>query len=180
MLLRFKDLYSQVIKKSLQDSFGYANLHEIPKLTKIVINMGVGEAVSDSKVINHASEDLMAITGQLPAKRAAKKSIATFKLREGMNIGVKVTLRKDRMYDFLERLIIIALPRVKNLRGFNVKSFDGRGNLTIGINEHTVFPEINFDKIDKIRGMNITFVTTAKNDIEAKHLLSGFHLPFYN
>lgn len=180
MLLKFKELYIKEIVKSLQDKFLYKNIHQMPKLSKIVVNMGVSDAVSDSKVINHAISDLTAITGQKPYTTHAKKSIATFKLREGMKIGCKVTLRSDRMFDFLERLVIVALPRVKEFKGFSVKSFDGRGNMTFGIKEQIVFPEINYDKIDKIRGMDITIVTTAKTDEEAKLLLSGFNLPFYN
>lgn len=180
MLLKFKELYKKEIVKGLQDKFAYKNIHQMPKLTKIVVNMGVSEAVSDSKVINNAIADMVAITGQKPYSTHAKKSIATFKLREGMKIGCKVTLRKDRMFEFLERLVIVALPRVKEFKGFSVKSFDGRGNITFGIKEQIVFPEINYDKIDKIRGMDITIVTTANTDEEAKLLLSGFNLPFYN
>ncbi len=180
MLSRFKDLYNKQIIKSLQDQFKYSNKHQMPKLVKVVVNMGVGDAVSDSKVINHAINDMTSITGQKPYTTYAKKSIATFKLREGMKLGCKVTLRRDRMYEFLERLVIVALPRVKEFRGLSVKSFDGRGNITFGIKEQIVFPEINYDKIDKIRGMDITIVTTAKTDEEAKALLSGFDLPFYN
>ncbi|MDP5110553.1 MAG: 50S ribosomal protein L5 [Rickettsiaceae bacterium] len=180
MLSRFKDLYNKQITKSLQDQFKYSNKHQMPKLVKVVVNMGVGDAVSDSKVINHAIGDMTSITGQKPYTTYAKKSIATFKLREGMKLGCKVTLRRDRMYDFLERLVIVALPRVKEFRGLSVKSFDGRGNITFGIKEQIVFPEINYDKIDKIRGMDITIVTTAKTDEEAKALLTGFNLPFYN
>ena len=180
MLSRFKDLYNKQITKSLQDQFKYSNKHQMPKLVKVVVNMGVGDAVSDSKVINHAIGDMTSITGQKPYTTYAKKSIATFKLREGMKLGCKVTLRRDRMYDFLERLFIVALPRVKEFRGLSVKSFDGRGNITFGIKEQIVFPEINYDKIDKIRGMDITIVTTAKTDEEAKALLTGFNLPFYN
>jgi len=180
MLLRFKELYAKEIVKSLQQKFNYKNVHQMPKLSKIVVNMGVGEAVSDSKVINSAIADLTAITGQKPYVTHAKKSIASFKLREGMKIGCKVTLRSDRMFEFLERLVIVALPRVKEFKGFSVKSFDGRGNMTFGIKEQIVFPEINYDKIDKIRGMDITIVTTAQTDEEAKFLLSGFNLPFYN
>jgi large subunit ribosomal protein L5 len=180
MLLRFKELYSKNIVKSLQEKFKYPNKHQMPKLTKVVINMGVGDAVSDSKVINHAISDMTAITGQKPYTTYAKKSIATFKLREGMKLGCKVTLRRDRMYEFLERLVIVALPRVKEFRGLSVKSFDGKGNITFGIKEQIVFPEINYDKIDKIRGMDVTIVTTAKTDEEAKALLSGFDIPFYN
>jgi len=180
MLLKFKELYIKEIVKSLQEKFLYKNIHQMPKLSKIVVNMGVSDAVSDSKVINHAISDLTAITGQRPYTTHAKKSIASFKLREGMKIGCKVTLRSDRMFDFLERLVIVSLPRVKEFKGFSVKSFDGRGNMTFGIKEQIVFPEINYDKIDKIRGMDITIVTTAKTDEEAKLLLSGFNLPFYN
>ncbi|MDA9163305.1 50S ribosomal protein L5 [Rickettsiaceae bacterium] len=180
MLVKFKELYSKEIKKSLQDQFKYANVHQMPKLSKVVVNMGVGDAVSDSKVINHAISDMTAITGQKPYTTYAKKSIATFKLREGMKLGCKVTLRRERMYDFLERLVIVALPRVKEFRGLSFKSFDGRGNITFGIEEQIVFPEINYDKIDKVRGMDITIVTTAKTDEEAKALLSGFNIPFYN
>jgi large subunit ribosomal protein L5 len=180
MLLRFKELYSKEIIDNLQKKFNYHNSHEVPKLAKIVVNMGVGEAVSDSKIINHAINDLTLITGQKPYTTYAKKSIATFKLREGMKLGCKVTMRKDRMYDFLERLVIVALPRVKEFKGLSVKSFDGRGNLTFGVREQIIFPEINYDKIDKIRGMDITIVTTAKTNDEAKELLSGFSLPFFN
>lgn len=180
MLLKFKDLYTKNIVKVLQEKFKYANKHQMPKLEKIIVNMGVSEAVSDSKVINFAINDMTAIIGQKPYVTHAKKSIATFKLREGMKIGCKVTIRKDKMYEFLERLVIIALPRVKDFKGFSVKSFDGRGNFTFGIKEQIVFPEINYDKIDKIRGMDITIVTTAKTDAEAKVLLVGFNLPFYN
>jgi large subunit ribosomal protein L5 len=180
MLKRLKDLYKDEVVPSLKKEFDYGNVHEIPKILKIVINMGVSEAVSDSKVINNAVQDLTAITGQKPIVTFAKKSIAAFKLREGMKLGCKVTLRKDRAYEFLERLLIVALPRVKEFKGFSSKSFDGRGNFTFGIKEQIVFPEINYDKIDKIRGMDITIVTNAKTDKEAKALLSGFQLPFYN
>lgn len=180
MLLRFKDLYIKEIIPSLQAKFGYKNKHQMPKIIKVVINMGVGEAVADSKIISNAVSDLTLISGQKPLVLEAKKSIASFKLREGMKMGCKVTLRKDRMYDFLERLVIVALPRVKEFRGFSSKSFDGRGNFTFGIKEQIVFPEINYDKIDVIRGMDITIVTSAGNNEEGKLLLSGFNLPFYN
>ncbi len=180
MITRFKELYKNEIISSLKKEFEYKNVHEIPKILKVVINMGVSEAVSDSKIINNAVNDLAAISGQKPIITFAKKSIAAFKLREGMKLGCKVTLRKDRAYEFLERLLIVALPRVKEFKGFSVKSFDGRGNFTFGIKEQIVFPEINYDKIDKIRGMDITIVTSAKTDKEAKSLLSGFQLPFYN
>lgn len=180
MLKRLKDLYREEIVLSLKKEFGYTNVHEIPKLLKIVINVGVGDAVSDSKVINNALEDLASISGQKPVITIAKKSIAAFKLREGMKLGCKVTLRKDRAYEFLERLLIVALPRVKEFKGFNARSFDGKGNFTFGLKEQIVFPEINYDKVDKIRGMDITIVTSAKTDKEAKYLLSSFQLPFYN
>ncbi len=180
MLLRFKDLYSKEIVPNLQKKFDYKNKHQMPKIIKVVINMGVGEAVADSKIINNAVNDLTLISGQKPLITEAKKSIATFKLREKMKVGCKVTLRKDRMYDFLERLVMVALPRIKEFRGFSSKSFDGRGNFTFGVKEQIIFPEINYDKIDTIRGMDITIVTSAKNDEESKFLLSGFNLPFYN
>lgn len=180
MLLRFKDLYGKEIVPSLQKQFAYNNKHQIPKVVKIVVNMGVGETVADSKIINNAVNDLTLISGQKPLITEAKKSIATFKLREGMKVGCKVTLRKDRMYDFLERLVLVALPRIKEFRGFSSKSFDGRGNFTFGVKEQIVFPEINYDKIDVIRGMDITIVTSAMNNEEGKLLLSGFNLPFYN
>ncbi|MFU7501128.1 MULTISPECIES: 50S ribosomal protein L5 [unclassified Candidatus Tisiphia] len=179
-MLRFKDLYTKEIVPNLQKEFAYKNKHQMPKVVKIVVNMGVGETVADSKVINNAVNDLTLISGQKPLVTEAKKSIATFKLREGMKVGCKVTLRKDRMYDFLERLVIVALPRIKEFRGFSSKSFDGRGNFTFGIKEQIVFPEINYDKIDVIRGMDITIVTSAMNNEEGKLLLSGFNLPFYN
>lgn len=174
---RFKDRYV-ALKQDLNKEFGYSNVHQIPGLQKIVINMGVGEAVADSKVISNAVNDLTLISGQKPIVTSAKKSIATYKLREGMKIGCKVTLRKDRMFDFLERLVYVALPRVKEFKGFNPKSFDGRGNFTFGIKEQIVFPEISYDKIDTLRGMDITIVTTAKTNKEAKSLLVGFDLPF--
>lgn len=180
MLLKFKDLYDRHIVKDLQKKFGYKNIHQIPKMSKIVINMSEGNAAFDSKVINYAINDLKLISGQLPYVTYAKKSIAGFKIREGMKLGCKVTLRKDRMYEFLERLVMVALPRVKEFSGFSVKSFDSMGNITFGIKEQIVFPEINYDKIDKIRGMDITIVTTAENDDESKELLSGFNIPFLN
>lgn len=179
-MLRFKELYQQEIIENLQKEFSYKNKHAIPQIKKIVINMGVGEVIADSKVINNAVNDLTLISGQKPVVTLARKSIATFKLRENMKIGCKVTLRKDRMYDFLERLVIVALPRVKEFRGFSYKSFDGKGNFTFGLKEQIVFPEINYDKIDTIRGMDITIVTSAKTDKESKFLLSGFNFPFYN
>lgn len=180
MSKRFKELYSSDISVDLQKMFAYQNKHKIPKLEKIVINMGVGEAALDSKVISNAVNDLTLISGQKPIITKARKSIATFKLREHMKIGAKVTLRKDRMYDFLERLVMVALPRLKDFKGFSSKSFDGRGNFTFGIKEQIVFPEINYDKIDVLRGMDITIVTSASTDKEGRALLAGFNIPFYN
>ena len=173
---RFKDLYRDVIVKDLQKKYNYKNVHQIPRLQKIVVNMGVG--VGDNKVINNAVNDLMLISGQKPAVIKAKKSIAGFKLRQGMNIGCKVTLRRNLMYDFLERLVLMALPHVKQFRGFFRKNFDGCGNLNFGIKEQIVFSEIDYDKIDVLRGMNVTVVTSARSDEEAQSLLGGFYLPF--
>ncbi len=178
MKARLKDHYDNVVRAALTKEFGYKNALEVPRLEKIVINMGVGEATADSKKINIAVDELTAISGQKPVVTKSRKSIATFKLREGMNIGAKVTLRRQRMYEFLDRLITIALPRVRDFRGVNPKSFDGRGNYCLGIKEQLVFPEINYDKVDKTRGMDIVIVTTAKTDAEAKALLKGFQMPF--
>lgn len=180
MSQRFEELYAASIKQNLMERFKYANVHQIPRVEKIVINMGVGAAVADSKTMTNAVSDLTAISSQKPVVISAKQSVASFKLREGMKIGCKVTLRNDRMYDFLERLVLTALPRVKDFKGFSKKSFDRRGNFTFGIKEQIVFPEINYDRIDTIRGMDITLVTSAKTDEEAQVLLSSFHLPFYN
>jgi large subunit ribosomal protein L5 len=180
MLQRFKEAYKKDIINNLQSAFNYQNSHQVPKISKVVINMCVSEVVTNSKAINVAIEELTAISGQKPYSTYAKKSIASFKLREGMKLGCKVTLRRDRMYEFLERLVVTALPRVRDFRGFSVKSFDGRGNITFGIKEQIVFPEINYDKVDKARGMDITIVTTANSDQEAKLLLTGFGIPFYN
>jgi len=177
---RLKQQYDSKIKTDLIKEFGYKNPMQAPRLEKIVINMGVGEAVADSKKIQAAAEELARITGQKPVVTKARKSIATYKLREGQPIGVKVTLRRDRMYEFLDRLVTIALPRVRDFRGLNGKSFDGRGNYAIGLKEQIVFPEIDYDKVDAIRGMDIVICTTAATDQEAKALLKGFDLPFYN
>jgi large subunit ribosomal protein L5 len=177
-MLRFKELYETSIKNNLQSKFNYVNPMQVPKLVKICINIGTGEAVADTKANTSAVADLTAISGQKPVITIAKKSISTFKLREGMPIGCKVTLRKQRMYEYLERLVLIALPRVRDFRGFSVKNFDGRGNFSLGLKEQIIFPEINYDKIDAVRGMDVTIVTTAKNDIEAKELLAGFNIPF--
>ena len=177
-MTNFEKLYNEVIKKSLVEKFGYTNPYEIPKLTKIVLNIGVGEATLDKKKLNNAVEELALISGQKPVITTARKSIATFKLREGMPIGCKVTLRSTRMYEFLERLINMALPRVRDFHGISGKNFDGRGNFAFGINEQIIFPEINYDKVENIRGMDICICTTAKTDEEAKALLTGFNLPY--
>jgi len=175
---RLKSDYRQRIRKALKDQFGYTNEMQIPKLDKIVVNMGIGEAVTDSKKPAAAMKDLAAITGQKPVATKARTSIAGFKLREGMVVGAKVTLRKDRMYEFLDRLVTIALPRVKDFRGLKATSFDGRGNYAMGLREHIVFPEINYDQIDQMWGMDIVVCTTAANDQEAKALLKHFQFPF--
>ena len=175
---RLKTRYQDEIRTKLNDKYGYDNVMQIPGLTKIVVNMGVGDAARDSKVINGALEDLTAITGQKPQLRRAKKSIANFKLREGMPIGAKVTLRGDRMWEFLDRLLTVALPRIRDFRGLNDKQFDGNGNYTFGLSEQTMFYEIDVDKIDRPRGMNITVVTTATNDDEGRALLRELGFPF--
>ncbi len=175
---RAKKVYLETIRAAMKAEFGYTNEMQVPKLDKIVVNMGIGEATADSKKVNSAIKDLAAITGQKPAPTKARKSVATFKLREGMTIGAKVTLRKDRMYEFLDRLITIALPRVKDFRGLNGKSFDGRGNYAMGLKEHIVFPEINYDQIDQMWGMDIVVCTTATTDQEARALLKHFQFPF--
>jgi len=175
---RLKSEYRSRIRNEMREKFGYTNDMQIPKLDKIVINMGVGEAVNDSKKVQAAMKDLAAIAGQKPAPTRARKSIAQFKLRENMVIGAKVTLRKDRMYEFLDRLITIALPRVKDFRGLKPTSFDGRGNFAMGLKEHIVFPEINYDQIDQMWGMDIIVATTAKTDDEARELLRQFQFPF--
>ncbi|QYH20253.1 50S ribosomal protein L5 [Corynebacterium aquatimens] len=175
---RLKTRYQDEIRTKLNDEFKYDNVMQIPGLTKIVVNMGVGDAARDSKVINGALEDLTAITGQKPQLRRAKKSIANFKLREGMPIGAKVTLRGDRMWEFLDRLLTVALPRIRDFRGLNDKQFDGNGNYTFGLSEQTMFYEIDIDKIDRVRGMDITLVTTATNDDEGRALLRHLGFPF--
>jgi large subunit ribosomal protein L5 len=175
---RLKTLFDETIKARLIEEFGYKNAMQVPRLDKIVLNMGVGEAVGDSKKIKAAHDDLMAIAGQKPVITKAKKSIAGFKVREEMPLGVKVTLRRARMYDFLDRLVTVAMPRIRDFRGINPKSFDGRGNYAFGLREHIVFPEINYDKIDQMWGMDIVIATTAKTDAEAKALLTHFNMPF--
>jgi len=180
-LPRLQQLYADVVRKKLQDEFGYGSPMELPKLSKIVINMGVGEAAGDQKKLEAALADLTVIAGQKPVKTLAKKAIAGFKIREGQAIGCKVTLRRARMYEFLDRLVTIALPRMRDFRGIpGNRGFDGRGNYSLGLKEQIVFPEISYDKVDAIRGMDIVFVTTAKTDKEAKSLLKGFDLPFVN
>ncbi len=175
---RLKSIYRDEIRAKMKEQFGYTNEMQVPKLEKIVLNMGIGEAVTDSKKVNAAVKDLTAIAGQKPATTRARKSVAQFKLREGMVIGAKVTLRKDRMFEFLDRLITIALPRVKDFRGLNGKAFDGRGNYAMGLKEHIVFPEINYDQIDQMWGMDIVVCTTARTDEEARALLKEFQFPF--
>ena len=175
---RLKSEYRQRIRAAMKEQFGYTNEMQIPKLDKIVLNMGIGEAVNDSKKVQAAIGDLAKIAGQKPVQTKARNSIAGFKLREGMVIGAKVTLRKDRMYEFLDRLITIALPRVKDFRGLKPTSFDGRGNYAMGLKEHIVFPEINYDQIDQMWGMDIIVTTTAKTDDEARALLKEFQFPF--
>tara|TARA_B100001248_G_scaffold249168_1_gene222118 strand:+ start:59 stop:598 length:540 start_codon:yes stop_codon:yes gene_type:complete len=177
-MARLAEKYESQIRMQLKEKFNLKNIFEVPKLVKIVVNMGVGEAVSDSKTINKAIEDLSLITGQKPVITKAKKSIAGFKLRKGLNIGCKVTLRKKRMFEFLDRLIFIALPRVRDFKGLSKKSFDGNGNYSIGIKEQIIFPEINYDKVDKIRGMDISITTTTTNQDHAYELLKSFNLPF--
>lgn len=176
--MRLKDKYRSEIVPKLREEFGYENPHQIPRLEKVTVNVGLGEAVQNVKVVDHAVSDLTKITGQKPVITRARKSIAGFKLREGMPIGVKVTLRRDRMYEFLERLLNVALPAVRDFRGISPKGFDGKGNYTLGIKEQIIFPEIDYDKVDKIRGMNITLVTTADTDEEARALLRHIGLPF--
>ncbi len=173
-----KDLYDNELKAELQKKLGIENVMEIPKLEKIVLNMGLGEAVQNPKVVDQAAEELTLLTGQKAVVTRAKKSIATFKLRQGMPIGARVTLRHNRMYDFLSKLINVALPRVRDFRGVSAKGFDGRGNYSMGISEHIIFPEIDYDKIEKIRGLNVTIVTSAKTDEHARALLDAFGMPF--
>ena len=177
-MTNFEKLYNEVIKKALVEKFGYTNPHEVPKLTKIVLNMGVSDAVTDKKKLNNAADEMSLIAGQKAIITHARKSIATFKLREDMPIGCKVTLRSDRMYEFLERLINMALPRIRDFHGITGKNFDGRGNFAFGIKEQIIFPEINYEKVETIRGMDIVICTSAKTDEEAKVLLSGFNMPY--
>ncbi|MCD8149869.1 MAG: 50S ribosomal protein L5 [Clostridiales bacterium] len=175
---RLKETYQNEIVDAMIKKFGYKNIMQVPKLEKVVINMGVGEAKENAKILESAMKDLETISGQKPIKTIAKKSVANFKLREGMAIGCKVTLRGEKMYEFMDRLINLALPRVRDFRGVNPNSFDGRGNYALGIKEQLIFPEIEYDKIDKVRGMDIIFVTTAQTDEEARELLKQFNMPF--
>jgi len=177
-LSRLKDLYMDEIREQMMKKFGYKNIMQVPKLDKIVVNMGIGEARENEKILDAAARDMAIITGQKPVITKAKKSIANFKIREGMPIGCKVTLRGDRMYEFLDRLVNLALPRVRDFRGVNPNSFDGRGNYALGIKEQLIFPEIEYDQIDKVRGMDIIFTTTANTDEEARELLRLFNMPF--
>ena len=178
MSARLKDLYNDEIVEALTKKFGYKNVMEVPKLDKIVINMGVGEAKDNAKVLENAVKDMETITGQKAVLTKAKNSVANFKIREGMAIGCKTTLRGDKMYEFLDRLVNLALPRVRDFRGVNPNAFDGRGNYALGLKEQYIFPEIEYDKIDKVRGMDIIFVTTANTDEEARELLRLFNMPF--
>ena len=178
MAARLKDRYQKEIAPAISKEFDITNPMAVPRLEKIVINMGMGEAIANNKVLDTAADELRAVTGQKPVITKAKKSIASFKLRQGMPIGVMVTLRGDRMYEFLDRLITIALPRVRDFRGVSPRAFDGRGNYTLGIREQLIFPEIDFNKVDKTRGMNISIVTTARNDEQARALLKGLGMPF--
>lgn len=178
MAPRFKTKYREEVVSKLMEQFAYGNINQAPRLEKIVVNMGVGEAAQDAKQLDAAVEDLSIITGQKPMIARAKKSIAGFKIRQGMPIGAKVTLRGDRMWEFFDRLITTAIPRVRDFRGLNPNSFDGRGNYSMGVTEQLIFAEIDYDKVDKVRGMDVTFVTTAKTDEEAKALLDAFGFPF--
>lgn len=177
-MARLKEKFNDSVKSELVNKFNYSSVMEVPKIEKIVVNMGVGDAVQNSKVLDTAVEELEAITGQKPLVTKAKKSVATFRLREGMPIGAKVTLRGERMYEFLDKLISVSLPRVRDFRGVSKKSFDGRGNYTLGVKEQLIFPEIDYDKVSKVRGMDIVIVTTANTDEEARELLTQFGMPF--
>jgi large subunit ribosomal protein L5 len=179
-MTRLQEHYDKTVRSALMQEFGYDNAMAVPRLDKIVINMGVGEGTQDAKKVDAAVKDLAAITGQKAVITRAKKSIATFKLRENMPVGAKVTLRRERMYEFLDRLVNVALPRVRDFRGLSGRSFDGRGNYALGLKEQLVFPEINYDNVDTVRGMDIVICTTARTDAEAKALLRGFDLPFVN
>jgi large subunit ribosomal protein L5 len=177
-MAKLHDFYKDTVVAKLQEQFNYKSVMQVPRIEKITLNMGVGEAIADKKALEHATNDLTAIAGQKPITTKARKSVAGFKIREGYPIGTKVTLRGERMWDFLERLISIAVPRIRDFRGLNPKSFDGRGNYSMGVREQIIFPEIDYDKIDKIRGLDITITTTAKSDEEGRALLTAFNFPF--
>lgn len=176
-MARLKELYNDTIANQLKEQFGYQSVMQVPRLTKITVNMGVGEAVGDKKVLENAMAELARITGQKPVPTRARKSVAGFRIREGWPIGCKLTLRRERMYEFLDRLISIAIPRVRDFRGLNPRSFDGQGNYSMGVREQIIFPEIEYEKIDRVRGMDITFSTTARTDEEGRALLTAFNLP---
>lgn len=177
-MARLQKMYQDKVVPELKEKFGYKSVMEVPRLSKITLNMGLGEALADKKVLEHALSDMEKISGQKPVTTLARKSVASFKVRDGYPIGCKVTLRGDRMYEFFDRLVAIAIPRIRDFRGLNAKSFDSRGNYSMGIKEQIIFPEIDYEKIDKIRGMDISFTTTAKTDEEAKALLDAFGFPF--
>ena len=179
-MARLKDFYKDTVVKKMIEQFGYASAMEVPRIKKITLNMGVGEAVADKKIMENAVGDMQKIAGQKPVVTKAKKSVAAFKIRDDYPVGCKVTLRRERMYEFLDRLVTVAIPRTRDFRGISAKSFDGRGNYNMGVKEQIIFPEIEYDKIDAIRGMNITITTTAKSDEEARALLSAFSFPFRN
>jgi large subunit ribosomal protein L5 len=179
-MARLKEYYKETVMPQLTQQFGYKSVMQVPRITKIVLNMGVGEAVGDKKLLDNAVSDMQKVSGQKPVITKSKKSIAVFKIREGYPIGCMVTLRRERMYEFLDRLVTIALPRVRDFRGMSGRAFDGRGNYNMGVKEQIIFPEIEYDKIDVLRGMNITITTTAKTDAEAKALLAAFKFPFKN
>lgn len=179
-MARLKDFYKDTVVKKMIEQFGYTSAMEVPRIKKITLNMGVGEAVADKKIMENAVGDMQKIAGQKPVVTKAKKSVAAFKIRDDYPVGCKVTLRRERMYEFLDRLVTVAIPRIRDFRGISVKSFDGRGNYNMGVKEQIIFPEIEYDKIDAIRGMNITITTTAKSDEEARALLSAFSFPFRN
>lgn len=180
MMARLREHFEQTVKPALIQEFSYGNNMEVPKLEKIVLNMGIGEGVADAKKVNAAAEEMALIAGQRPVITKARKSVANFKLRDGMPVGCKVTLRGDRMYEFLDRLVNVAMPRIRDFRGISGRSFDGRGNFAFGLKEQIVFPEINYDQVDEIRGMDVVICTTARSDEEARALLKGFDMPFQN
>jgi large subunit ribosomal protein L5 len=179
-MARLQELYNKELRAKLKEELGIDNIMAVPRITKITLNMGVGEAIGDKKVMEHAVKDLQAISGQKPVVTNARKSVAAFKIREGWPIGCKVTLRKAQMYEFLDRLISIAIPRIRDFRGISPKSFDGRGNFAMGVTEQIIFPEIDYDKVDALRGLDITITTSARNDKEGRALLSAFNFPFKN